>query len=1179
MNFESEGIGANPVRPCMGEGEIQVQGVEDDEIEIEAEVCEESRVPKRMQNPMLPSKAEREVHELTHVPFRSWCEHCVRGRGEGVRHEAGKEMPEQTEVHMDFFFVGDEGQNKKLTVLAVRERTTRMTMSAVAPSKGEQQFLAKRVQAFLKEIGADTGDITLRSDQEPAMKVLLSEVSKHRAAAGGGRTVIEHSAVEDSKGNGVIERAVKSIEGQTRVARSALEARIGAKIEPEHAVMTWLIEHVSLLLNRYEVGRDGRTAYERNKNKSSKLMGLEFGECVLWRRRPVGNNLAKLAVLWDVGVYLGVKGSTGEIIIGNSDGVWRTRTVRRRPEELRWKAEEIEKIKGLPWNHGGEKKDGEVVKLERLPEELMQQEKQAIKDELSKPKAFHTKQEDYDKYGYSRGCQGCRALLTGTTRQKHTPQCRQRMEREMGDLERVKAAKRRREDFLEKVMVPTKGKDDDSMVIEQDGAAKLRSSDQGECLKQGRKSGAIGAAKSQPATLNRSSQDCQGDSGDFLKNLEGHDDVKVEERATGSGTDEAERKRAWQQIDWQEFANMLKKKKPEVEKEGDVDMGAMEVNIEEDEWGNWVHDEGHDEYNDNDFDPKLLQEARMEEVSFMQNIGVWEPSTWEECMQKTGKAPITTKWVDVDKGRDGEVLVRSRLVARDFKSKNDERNFDVFAATPPLEMKRLLFRMARVKGSVGGSDKDGQVKLMYIDVKKAHLNGEVDDNDFAYIMLPKEVGGGVGRLRRWLYGMRPAASAWEDHYAANLKKEGYERGRAAPTAFVNKVTGVRVVVWGDDFTFLGRERHLKEIGAKMAEWYDIKIRGMMGPDAEDDKEIRILNRVVKWEHDKLIYEADDKHVKKILFELGFDENTKGNDMPIAKDFDAEGGEDDEDLEAHEARRYRMMAATINYLASDRPDLQFTASVLGRTMARPTVRSWSNLKKAARYLKEHPRVRYEYSDVTMDEVSELEGYSDSDWAGCKRSRRSMSGGMAVVGGAVVKSWANRQATVALSSGEAEFYSAGKAAAELIGIKSLMMDMGWNAGIKLHVDATVAQAMANRQGIGKIRHLEVRYLWLQEMAKSGVIAVRKVSGIFNPADVLTKPMSFSDMFGKLGRVHVFGDLGLQSQVEGGCRQNMTPVGLVHHGEPRCPVSCSACQCRCMHPSARPPNGGSSRKTVLR
>ena len=127
----------------------------------------------------------------------------------------------------------------------------------------------------------------------------------------------------------------------------------------------------------------------------------------------------------------------------------------------------------------------------------------------------------------------------------------------------------------------------------------------------------------------------------------------------------------------------------------------------------------------------------------------------------------------------------------------------------------------------------------------------------------------------------------------------------------------------------------------------------------------------------MIYEADDKHVTNILFELGFDENTKGLDMPTAKDYDAEGGEDDEGLDAHEARRYRRMAATINYLASDWPHLQNTASMMGRTMARPTTRSWSNLKKAARYLKEHPRVKYQFHDVTMDEVKELVGYSDSD----------------------------------------------------------------------------------------------------------------------------------------------------------------------------------------------------------
>jgi hypothetical protein len=272
-------------------------------------------------------------------------------------------------------------------------------MSAVSPSQGEQQFVSKRVQAFLRDIGADAGDITLESDQEPSIKALLNEVSRPRAAAGGGRTVIEHITVQDSRGNGVIERAVKSTEGQIRVARSTLVRRIGANTDPGHAVMTWMIEYVSLLLNRHEVGRDCCTAYERSRKKSSKLMGLEFGESVMWRRRPVGNNLAKSSLLRGLGAYLGVKGSTGEIFIGSTDAVWHTRTVRRRPKKLMCQVEDIEKIKGLPSDTG-----------------------EAIRDELSMPKACRTKRGDHDKYGYSRGC---RALLIGVTRQKHTAQCRQ----------------------------------------------------------------------------------------------------------------------------------------------------------------------------------------------------------------------------------------------------------------------------------------------------------------------------------------------------------------------------------------------------------------------------------------------------------------------------------------------------------------------------------------------------------------------------------------------------------------------------------------------------------------------------------------------------------------------------------------------------------------------------------
>ena len=59
---------------------------------------------------------------------------------------------------------------------------------------------------------------------------------------------------------------------------------------------------------RAEVGHDGRTPHERLKGKKARLLGMEFGEAVMWKRRPQGGPLAQLSCLWSDGIYLGVKG-------------------------------------------------------------------------------------------------------------------------------------------------------------------------------------------------------------------------------------------------------------------------------------------------------------------------------------------------------------------------------------------------------------------------------------------------------------------------------------------------------------------------------------------------------------------------------------------------------------------------------------------------------------------------------------------------------------------------------------------------------------------------------------------------------------------------------------------------------------------------------------------------------
>ena len=120
------------------------------------------------------------------------------------------------------------------------------------------------------------------------------------------------------------------------------------KLDAEHVIWPWVVEMVSWLASRAEVGTDGKTAYERAKGKKALIEGIEFGEGVLWKRKRKGGPLGKLTCMWEDGIYLGMKGTTGELIVGTKEGIWRTRTVRGKPFEDRWRRGNLELVGGVP---------------------------------------------------------------------------------------------------------------------------------------------------------------------------------------------------------------------------------------------------------------------------------------------------------------------------------------------------------------------------------------------------------------------------------------------------------------------------------------------------------------------------------------------------------------------------------------------------------------------------------------------------------------------------------------------------------------------------------------------------------------------------------------------------------------------------------------------------------------
>lgn len=105
---------------------------------------------------------------------------------------------------------------------------------------------------------------------------------------------------------------------------------------------------------------------------------------------------------------------------------------------------------------------------------------------------------------------------------------------------------------------------------------------------------------------------------------------------------------------------------------------------------------------------------------------------------------------------------------------------------------------------------------------------------------------------------------------------------------------------------------------------------------------------------------------------------------------------------------------------------------------------------------------------------------------------------------LRTWSSTQKFVTLSSAEAELMAAVKASTEGIGITQLAADWGLSATASVCVDSSAALAVVSRKGNGKLRHVRVGHLWIQEKASSGEVSYRKVRGETNPADLLTKSL---------------------------------------------------------------------------
>ena len=252
-------------------------------------------------------------------------------------------------------------------------------------------------------------------------------------------------------------------------------------------------------------------------------------------------------------------------------------------------------------------------------------------------------------------------------------------------------------------------------------------------------------------------------------------------------------------------------------------------------------------------------------------------------------------------------------------------------------------------------------------------------------------------------------------------------------------------------------------------------------------------------------QASQKHVEAVAVRLGLDKANPSK-APCSQSLRPEATDEDELLSGEQCTEFRSLVCTLLYASYDLVESQFAVRQLACDMVRPTTKSWQRLKHLTRYLRAASNEGIWFCKPREEEGPlDLRVSTDTDWAGCRLTRKSC--GMTIIrcAGNLMFSQCTGQAIHAQSSGESEFYGACSGAAAGLALQHALQFFCVHTRLVLETDSSAARAIMNRKGIGKLRHLEVKTLWLQAKVNSKQIAVQCIAGEHNPADLGTKALA--------------------------------------------------------------------------
>ncbi|POM64196.1 Retrotransposon Tca5 Polyprotein [Phytophthora palmivora] len=463
--------------------------------------------------------------------------------------------------------------------------------------------------------------------------------------------------------------------------------------------------------------------------------------------------------------------------------------------------------------------------------------------------------------------------------------------------------------------------------------------------------------------------------------------------------------------------------------------------------------------------------------------------TWDIVRRPPGVKVIGFKWVFALKHDEHGNITRfkARVVALGFLQTYGVNYSETYSPVASMATVRLFLAICCQLG----------YRIKQFDIETAFLNGSLDEE--VYMKVPQGLNvadGNVCRLRRSLYGLKQAAAAWYRTISDVFLKAGFRQCRSDSCLFVRsgRRSPVFVVLYVDDLLVsCADEADADEVEKALSKHFKVKSLGdtkfILGMEVQYNrqegtlllKQTQFIARMLK-----NFRQTDSFPVR--------NPNVPGQDLHPSSQ-----------STIHLDKPNRELIGSLLYVANEtRPDICISTSQLSQFLESPQEIHWRAAIRVLRYLKGTITAGLQFRR-DGERVGTMVAFSDANWAGDVTSRRSTSGVLVKIAGGPVVFKSKKQTAVALSTAEAEYMALAVVTQEVIWLRQLLGEMGFQQlpATTVFVDNKAAISIATNQGgVSRAKHIDLRLHFVRDHVARNNICIKHTPSTSQQADFLTK-----------------------------------------------------------------------------